>query len=814
MKKDINFALVEETRPPIYTAMKYWGKKPHNIWHDYIKNYTPKNGLYLDPFAGSAISAFEAVRAGVKAIAFDLNPISSFLIEVLASDFNESIFEEKVRKIISTVSNDDTYRAFFSTTCRKCGSKMAVVQNFKWNKKRLYELGIYCHACGKNACDKKLNKYLSSPIEEDNRKASDLDDIILRCWYPQKEFPNSQSFSAGFKLAIGGGRFSDLWTKRNLYVLSEIFGYILKEKNETLKKQLLFGFIQTLHLCTKMSIPRTERGNRPFSTSWGRSAYICGSRQMEMNPLMVFEGSCLGKQSVKNSLKYCQGYLFRKKPKLLYVDAGNRSNRSGNFDIKYGIIDINTITDCIDEESIDFIMTDPPYGGLVQYLDLSFLWLVWLEKYDKKYTPHCEAEITINKGRVDFETYKIRFQKAIKNLYKVLKPDGKIVFTFHNKKISIWNTFLKSLSLAGFKIEKVIHQQNRRTGESNVANPYGTSATDFYIRCIKHPVVNLKTDRDKFEHFIVKKSIYLIAQRNEPTPFQILFNGLLVEISKAGFDLNDFDFNVEKVLSKYVGSIFKYERNGKTESGNFWWFVNPGDHIKYPDRHLEDRLEESIVFLLRRKVSITFDDVLAEIFVKYPNGLTPDIKSIEGVLKKYAVKSGGRWIYKGNVIEKEFTKHSEILFYLTQIGHKLGFKTYVGKREQSEKYRNKKLVDYTSSSNITHLKNLDKRQIARIKMVDMLWLSASDKVAYALEVENSTKFTSGIQRGSNLSNNIPKIMVVPDIRKKEFTKIKDPLFVNSFKKQGWKYVYYSDIEGLSSLRNLSADKFVSFLKEL
>jgi len=24
--KDINFALVEETRPPIYTAMKYWGK--------------------------------------------------------------------------------------------------------------------------------------------------------------------------------------------------------------------------------------------------------------------------------------------------------------------------------------------------------------------------------------------------------------------------------------------------------------------------------------------------------------------------------------------------------------------------------------------------------------------------------------------------------------------------------------------------------------------------------------------------------------------------------------------------------------------
>lgn len=26
IKKDINYALVEDSRPPLYTAMKYWGK--------------------------------------------------------------------------------------------------------------------------------------------------------------------------------------------------------------------------------------------------------------------------------------------------------------------------------------------------------------------------------------------------------------------------------------------------------------------------------------------------------------------------------------------------------------------------------------------------------------------------------------------------------------------------------------------------------------------------------------------------------------------------------------------------------------------
>ena len=104
--KDINFALVEETRPPIYTAMKYWGKKPHNIWREYIKNYTPEDGVFLDPFAGSAISAFEAVKAGRKAIAFDLNPLTSFLIETFCTEFDKENFEIEVNKIFSEIENE------------------------------------------------------------------------------------------------------------------------------------------------------------------------------------------------------------------------------------------------------------------------------------------------------------------------------------------------------------------------------------------------------------------------------------------------------------------------------------------------------------------------------------------------------------------------------------------------------------------------------------------------------------------------------------------------------------------------------------
>lgn len=192
---------------------------------------------------------------------------------------------------------------------------------------------------------------------------------------------------------------------------------------------------------------------------------------------------------------------------------------------------------------------------------------------------------------------------------------------------------MKSLTLAGFKIEKVIHQQNRRTGEANVANPYGTSATDFYIRCVKSTTANLNTDKDEFEHFVITKAIEIIALRSEPTPYQFLFNGILAEISSGGFDLEDFDTNIETILNKQIDKIFKVGGNTDNKAGNYWWFVNPNDYIKYPDRLLTDRVEDSIIALLRRKTAVSFDDVLGDIFQRYPNGLTPDIKSIDKILK-------------------------------------------------------------------------------------------------------------------------------------------------------------------------------------
>lgn len=627
--KDIDFALVEGKRPPMYTAMKYWGKKPHNIWGEYIENYTEENGLVLDPFCGSAISAFEAVKCGKKAIAFDINPLTSFIIDVYSTEFNKDAFIKSVNSIVEKVERDCQYNILFTYECPCCGNKHAVMQHAKWDKNKIYEIGIICNQCN----SRNLIKTDTTP---------DFTKTALPYWYPTDRFHLSPSFSDSFIKNIGGNSFDCIWTKRNLYTLSMIFHEILNQKDACIKKQLLFGFIQSVHLASKMCVPRREKSNRSYSTSWGRAAYICSARQMEMNPLLLFKNNCIGKQSVQSALTNVKKHLG-KTPKALQIQKGQKYTFSEDYDIFYGIVDIKEINDILPQKSISFIITDPPYGGLIQYIDLSLVWLVWLKHFNPIYTPDINNEITVKKGIKNIEAYNKEFTQGIKNLHALLKDNGKIVFTFHNKNLNIWNAFLCAIDEAGFKIENIIHQQNRRTGESNVSDPYGTSASDFYIRCSKSAHKNnAQTTKEEFEAFIIERTVKIIQMRNEPTPYQTLFNGLLSEISKAGFNLNNFDANIQKILKSRVNSIFEIVKT-KELYGDLWWLS--GKPIKNTDGNsLTDRVCKTIEQLYDLKPIYTAEEIISQIFIKYSNGLTPDIRNIEKLIGKYAIKSGNKWI--------------------------------------------------------------------------------------------------------------------------------------------------------------------------
>ena len=139
------------------------------------------------------------------------------------------------------------------------------------------------------------------------------------------------------------------------------------------------------------------------------------------------------------------------------------------------------------------------------------------------------------------------------------------------------------------------------------------------------------------------------------------------------------------------------------------------------------------------------------------------------------------------------------------MGRDLGYKTFIGKNEQSDIYENKKLMQFSDYLELSFLP-YSKEALARIEQIDVLWLK-NNKIEIALEVENSTGFMSAIRRCSNLELDIKKIMVLPDKREKKLLKIPDPLFIESFKKYQWTYGLYSEVESVTSSTYNNVDTF-------
>ena len=534
---------------------------------------------------------------------------------------------------------------------------------------------------------------------------------------------------------------------------------------------------------------------------------------MEQNPVDLFWRSCTGRQGVLPMMRDAAA----KFPNGIDIhDAKLTGKIRRSAQINYGAVDVADLHDYLQPKSVDFVITDPPYAGLIRYLPLSVVWLSWLEHLDKKYKPDLKSEITVETNSPESRnSYRRRLRNAFEQIHRVLIDDGRLVVTFHHQQVSEFNDFALAVREAGFVFDKVTHQYNRRSGEFNVANLYGVSGSDFYIRRVKRRDINFTDKADELELFVVQKAIEIVGRRNEPTPYTFLFEALWPELLQAGFtqpqDLRD---EVRRILNanEGPGRIFVRTDNPDALVGDLWWFNQPEKYINHPDRPLQGRIAEFVLALLRRQVSVRLDDVIAELFREYPNGLTPDPHTIDSFLEQYAHPSQGKWKILLETVA-DVTRHTDLIATILAMGRKLGSPTFVGRREQPELVtagkRLRDLADLQTLDTLLKMETIKKAGVERLEMVDVVFLTTDRTGTICLwEVENSTNFTSAIQRGSNARKDIPKFMVIPDSRKHELLAITDPLFRELFAAHGWRYLTYTEVSRLSNYSALTMEEIL------
>jgi hypothetical protein len=389
--------------------------------------------------------------------------------------------------------------------------------------------------------------------------------------------------------------------------------------------------------------------------------------------------------------------------------------------------------------------------------------------------------------------------------------------TFHSTDIKVWTSIIKAVVLAGFDLEKIIYQPPARPSAKGLLQPYGSAVGDYYIRFKKpeaeRKLTECQVSEERYERIVVEAAKRILAERGEPTIYQHILNGIIVELKQEGALLSGKK-NPDEVMKEHLKDDFTLinikDEKGKS-IGKKWWLKNVKSISHLESVPLAERVESAIIGVLRSKIKVSFDDILQEIFIQFPNALTPDTQDIRDILKEYAETTpDGKWALKPIVKVRE-SEHNKIIYFLGVLGEKLGFDIWIGLREQGESYNNVKLSSLINNKKL-NFRFIPVTNLDRVKEIDVIWLDEG-RIKYEFEVENTTAITEAIVRGSNIPhNNIKRVIIIPKEREKLlYRKLEEPILKESLVKDNWHFIFYNDLEKFYDNNNrkkeISIDSF-------
>lgn len=204
----------------------------------------------------------------------------------------------------------------------------------------------------------------------------------------------------------------------------------------------------------------------------------------------------------------------------------------------------------------DLVITDPPFGGLLHYSELSDFFHVWLrlalkDKYPDIFGPELtpkSLEVVANKAREPEDSdafYQRLLTQCWSEAHRILKPGGILAFTFHHSEDEPWVAVLKSLFDAGFYLEATYPIRSDETkGEG-----------EFGSKTIEYDIIHVCRKRTE-----AVKSVSWAKMRREVLDDIRQLQGVLEQHTKDGLPIADLRvIKIGKALefySKHYGQVF------------------------------------------------------------------------------------------------------------------------------------------------------------------------------------------------------------------------------------------------------------------
>jgi len=116
-----------------------------------------------------------------------------------------------------------------------------------------------------------------------------------------------------------------------------------------------------------------------------------------------------------------------------------------------GLVDVRHMS-CLHldlpDESIDYVFTDPPFGGNIPYAEVNFIDEAWLgqvtdAREEVIISPHQEKTVA---------DYQELLRRAFCESYRVLRSDGHATVVFHSTSAKVWNALREACEQAGYDV--------------------------------------------------------------------------------------------------------------------------------------------------------------------------------------------------------------------------------------------------------------------------------------------------------------------------------------------------------------------------
>ncbi len=787
-REHLNRQIPPEPHTAMYVWHKYWSRKTWNVVGEFIKTYTRENDIVFDPFAGSGVTAIEAVRNGRRAIVCDLNPVATRITELTIRPVKLLSLHQAFERVRERTQK--RIEQLYQVHCVQCG-EMLVAGCFVREGDEVTEVRYPgCPSCG-HRCETEC-----CPVEQDRDALKAIEKKRIKEWYPRHRlyYPDGEAFKEKQRY----DSLDDLFTRRNLQAAAWLYEAIQQERSPSIRKFLMGAFTSMIHLCTRMmpvGNPQPSNHYTYFSSpGWTQHSYWSAKRFMEQNVWKCFESAVTGHQGILKAKEESDRVLPHVK-----LTTDWRKVLDGSADVAIITGDSLALMDKMPEECVDYVFTDPPYDASVQYGELSYLWNAWL-KEDHRYTERLVSQEIIRNERQakNFDVYHSLLSNSFRGFMNVLRKGRFVTLTFHNPTFKVRNATVRAGVFAGFDYEKVHHQPLGQVSAKAMLQPFGSAQGDFYLRFAKpkarrgvHRMEEVTEER--FRRIVIETCRQVIAERAEPTPYTILLNFIDPVLARMGlFGTLKTGLDVKAVLKDAVGQDFALIKTKiGSATGELWWFNDPVFVARLEATPLSERVEETVYRCLNERGRVTFTQVWDAVSQEFPNSLTSDSTSIKEALETYGRRtSKGLWMLREE-IRAHVRTHAEIIALLAIIGRKQGFDICIGKNEQGHRAGGLAPDEPLSKLMTTRPRRLEGVKNTRVVLnMDLLWLNG-DSVVRAFEVEATTTMTSSLLRGSNLPPDVPKVMVIPEEREGDFNrKMESPLFSEHFEHESWQLLYF------------------------